>query len=136
MPNRVLVTGGAGYIGSVVTAQLLARGDEVTILDNLSNSSHAAAPAKATLVVADTSDRAALDRVFSQTKFDAVMHFAASIEAGESMKVPEKFFRNNTANSLNLLEEMLTHKVQRLVFSSTAALYGTPERTPIEETDK
>src|SRR5215475_12842596 len=136
MPNRILVTGGAGYIGSVVTAQLIARGDEVTIYDNFSNSSRASAHPKATLIVADTSDVAALDKTFSQTKFDAVIHFAASIEAGESMKVPEKFFRNNTANTLNLLEVMHAHKVPRIVFSSTAALYGTPERTPIEETDK
>jgi UDP-glucose 4-epimerase len=135
MPNRVLVTGGCGYIGSVVTAQLIARGDEVTIYDNLSNSSKSSAHPKAELVVADTSDRATLDKVLSAKKFDAAIHFAASIEAGESMKVPEKFFRNNTANSLNLLEAMHAHKVPRFVFSSTAALYGTPDRTPIEETD-
>ena len=135
MPNRVLVTGGAGYIGSVVTAQLIARGDEVIIYDNLSNSSKSSAHPKATLVVADTSDRAALDKVLSANKIDAVIHFAASIEAGESMKIPEKFFRNNTANSLNLLEAMHAHKVPRFVFSSTAALYGTPDRTPVEETD-
>ncbi len=136
MPDRVLVTGGAGYIGSVVTAQLIARGDEVIIYDNLSNSSKASAHSLARLVVADTSDRATLDQIFSANKIDAVIHFAASIEAGESMRVPEKFFRNNTTNSLNLLEAMLEHKVPRIVFSSTAALYGTPERTPIEETDK
>src|SRR5216683_2426584 len=135
MPNRVLVTGGAGYIGSVVTAQLIARGDEVMIYDNLSNSSKASAHPKAELVVADTSDHAALDKVLSTKKFDAVIHFAASIEAGESMKIPEKFFRNNTANTLNVLEAMHAHKVSRFVFSSTAALYGTPDRTPIEETD-
>lgn len=135
MADRVLVTGGAGYIGSVVTAQLVARGCAVVVCDNLSHGSKKAVPAGAKLIVADTADRTALDRIFQEHRFDAVMHFAAFIEAGESMQVPEKYFRNNTANSLTLLEAMLAHKVQRLVFSSTAALYGTPERTPIEEND-
>ena len=135
MPDRVLVTGGAGYIGSVVTAQLLSKGCEVVVFDNLSNSCKAAVPLRAKLVIGDTADRSALDRVFTEHQIDAVMHFAASIEAGESMKVPEKYFRNNTANTLTLLEAVLAHKVPRFVFSSTAALYGTPDRTPIEETD-
>jgi UDP-glucose 4-epimerase len=134
MADRVLVTGGAGYIGSVVTAQLLAKGCEVIVCDNLSHGTKKAVPADAKLIVADTADRAALERIFQEHHIDAVMHFAAFIEAGESMQVPEKYFRNNTVNSLTLLEAMLAHKVQRLVFSSTAALYGTPERTPIEET--
>ncbi len=94
-----------------------------------------AVPAGAKFVNGDTADRAGLDRIFREHRIDAVMHFAAFIEAGESMQVPEKYFRNNTANSLTLLEAMLEHKVRRLVFSSTAALYGTPERTPIEEND-
>jgi len=135
MTDRVLVTGGAGYIGSVVTSQLLAKGCEVVVLDNLSHGNRKAVSSGAKLIVADTADRAALDRIFQEHRIDAVMHFAASIEAGESMQVPEKYFRNNTVNSLTLLEAMLAHKVFRLVFSSTAALYGTPERTPIEETD-
>jgi UDP-glucose 4-epimerase len=135
MPDRVLVTGGSGYIGSVVTSQLLGKGSEIIVFDNLSNSRAVAVPSGAKLVTGDTADRALLDRVFTEHRFDAVMHFAASIEAGESMKVPEKYFRNNTANSLTLLEVVLAHKVPRFVFSSTAALYGTPDRTPIEETD-
>src|ERR1700730_12456079 len=135
MADRVLVTGGAGYIGSVVTSQLVAKGCEVIVCDNLSHGSKKAVPAGAKLIVADTADQSALDRIFQEHRIDAVMHFAAFIEAGESMQVPEKYFRNNTANSLTLLEAMLAHKVPRLVFSSTAALYGTPERTPIEETD-
>ena len=135
MSNRVLVTGGAGYIGSVVTAQLLSKGCEVVVFDNLSNSRKGAVPPGAKLVIGDTADRSALDRVFREHHIDAVMHFAASIEAGESMKVPEKYFRNNTVNSLTLLETVLAHKVPRFVFSSTAALYGTPDRTPIEESD-
>ncbi len=135
MADRVLVTGGAGYIGSVVTAQLLAKGYEVIVCDNLSHGSKRAIPAGANLVIADTADRGALDRIFTRQRIDAVVHLAAFIEAGESMQVPEKYFRNNTANSLTLLEAMLHHKVQRFVFSSTAALYGAPERTPIEESD-
>ena len=135
MADRVLVTGGAGYIGSVVTAQLLDKGCDVIVCDNLSHGNKKAVPAGAKLIVADTSDRTALDRIFQEYRIDAVMHFAAFIEAGESMQVPEKYFRNNTVNSLTLLEAMLAHKVQRLVFSSTAALYGTPDRAPIEETD-
>lgn len=135
MPDRVLVTGGAGYIGSVVAAQLLGKGCEVVILDNFSNSRIAAAPSGAMIINGDTADRSLLDRVFAEHRFDGVLHFAASIEAGESMKFPEKYFRNNTASSLTLLEVVLAHKVPRFVFSSTAALYGTPDRTPIEESD-
>jgi UDP-glucose 4-epimerase len=135
MPDRVLVTGGAGFIGSVVTAQLLAQGDEVVVLDDLSNGSKRALPAGAKLVVADTADRAALDGIFREHSVDAVMHLAAFIEAGESMKYPAKYFRNNTVNTLTLLECVIANKISRFVFSSTAALYGTPDRTPIEETD-
>jgi UDP-glucose 4-epimerase len=135
MAERVLVTGGAGYIGSVVTSQLLAKGYDVIVCDNLSHGSKKAVPTGAKLVIGDIADRAALDRIFQEHRIDAVMHFAAFIEAGESMQVPEKYFRNNTVNSLTLFEAMLAHNVQRVVFSSTAALYGTPDRTPIEETD-
>jgi UDP-glucose 4-epimerase len=135
MPDRVLVTGGAGYIGSVVTAQLLKQGFDVVVFDDLSNGHQAAVPSGAKLVVANTSNRSALDEVFRAQRIDAVIHLAASIEAGESMKVPEKYFRNNTANSLTVLEAVIEHKVPRFVFSSTAALFGTPDRVPIEEND-
>jgi UDP-glucose 4-epimerase len=135
MPDRVLVTGGAGYIGSVVAAQLVSKGAHVVVFDNLCHGSRNAVPRGAELVLGDTADRALLDRVLLDHRIDAVMHFAAYIEAGESMKVPEKYFRNNAANSLTLLEAMIAHKIPRFVFSSTAALYGTPDRTPIEETD-
>jgi UDP-glucose 4-epimerase len=135
MADRVLVTGGAGYIGSVVTSQLLAKGCDVFVYDNLSHGSRRAVPSGATFVNGDTGDRGGLDQIFREHRIDAVVHLAASIEAGESMQVPEKYFRNNTANTLTLLEAMLEHRVRRLVFSSTAALYGTPERTPIEEDD-
>jgi UDP-glucose 4-epimerase len=135
MPDRLLVTGGAGYIGSVVAAQLVRKGCDVVVLDNFSNSRVAAVTSGANVVNGETADRSLLDRVFAEHRFDGVLHFAASIEAGESMKFPEKYFRNNTANSLTLLEVVLAHKVPRFVFSSTAALYGTPDRTPIEESD-
>jgi UDP-glucose 4-epimerase len=135
MPQRILVTGGAGFIGSVITKQLVDRGDEVLVFDNLSNGREGAVPKGATLVNGDLSDRGEIDRIFELRPVDAVIHLAASIEAGESMKFPEKYFRNNTANTLTLLEAVIAHKVSRFVFSSTAALYGTPDRTPIEEGD-
>jgi UDP-glucose 4-epimerase len=135
MTERVLVTGGAGYIGSVVTAQLLEQGYQVIVYDNLSRGNRAAVPAGAELVVEDVGDRKALDRVLGAHTVDAVMHFAAFIEAGESMREPVKYFSNNTVNTLTLLDAVLAHGVPRLVFSSTAAVYGTPERTPIAETD-
>ncbi len=132
---KVLVTGGAGYIGSVVAEDLLQAGHEVVVFDNLSRGHRQAVPKNAELVVGELADRAALDQLLRARAIDAVMHFAALIEAGESMKAPETFFRNNTANALTLLEAMLGAGVKRFVFSSTAALYGNPERTPIEEND-
>jgi UDP-glucose 4-epimerase len=133
---KVLVTGGAGYIGSVVVDALVRSGHEVVVYDNLSKGHRAAIAPGVRLVVGDLNDRSDLASVFELASFDGVVHFAASIEAGESMVAPEKFFRNNTANTLNLLELMLERKISRFVFSSTAALYGDPERTPIEESDK
>jgi UDP-glucose 4-epimerase len=132
---KVLVTGGAGYIGSVVAGDLLQAGHDVVVFDNLSRGHRQAVPKGAELVVGDLVDRAALDRLLQSRKFDAVMHFAALIEAGESMKAPAEFFRNNTANALTLLESVLAAGVKNFVFSSTAALFGNPERTPIEEDD-
>jgi UDP-glucose 4-epimerase len=132
---RVLVTGGAGYIGSVVTAQLVEAGHEVLVYDNLSKGHRDALHSAARLVVGDVGDRAALEAAFAEHRPEAVLHFAAWIEAGESMREPERFFRNNTANALNLLETMLARQVRRFVFSSTAAVYGDPERIPILESD-
>jgi UDP-glucose 4-epimerase len=132
---KILVTGGAGYIGSVVTADLVDACNDVVVYDNLSSGNLGAVANGSRLVTGELSDRDHLKKVIREHQADAVMHFAASIEAGESMKVPEKFFRNNTANTLTLLEIMLECGVSRLVFSSTAALYGNPERTPIEEDD-
>jgi len=133
---RVLVTGGAGYIGSVVVSQLVAAGHQVVVYDNLSKGHRESVPPLASLVVGDVGDRATLDAAFTEYRPEAVMHFAAWIEAGESMHDPAKFFRNNTANALTLLETVLAHGVRRFVFSSTAALYGDPESTPIRESDK
>jgi len=133
---KVLVTGGAGYIGSVTVSELLRAGHDVTVYDNLSRGHREAVSDGAKLEMGDISDTPKLDRILQENRIDSVMHFAASIEAGESMKVPEQFFRNNTANTLNLLEAMLRARVKRFVFSSTAALYGEPERTPIQENDK
>jgi UDP-glucose 4-epimerase len=133
MMERVLVTGGAGYIGSIVAAQLLQRGYAVTILDNLSHGKLAAVPEGADFVLGDIADSALLDQVFSEVQISAVMHFAAMIEAGESMRIPERYFRVNTVGALSVLEAVLRHHVGRFVFSSTAALFGNPERTPITE---
>ena len=130
---RVLVTGGAGYIGSVVADHLLRAGHTVTILDNLVMGWREAVPIDAEFVQADTGDEAALDQLFTTHNFDAVMHFAALIEAGESVKFPEQYFDNNSLRTLTLLRVMLKHKVLRFVFSSTAAVYGEPKTIPIPE---
>ncbi|MGH9531382.1 MAG: UDP-glucose 4-epimerase GalE [Terriglobales bacterium] len=132
---RLLVTGGAGYIGSVVAAELLKAGHSVVIFDNLSHGRRAAVPAGASLVVGDIESRPQIDDLFRSHAIHAVLHFAALVEAAESMQVPERYFRTNTVATLTLLESMREHGVGRLVFSSTAAVYGAPERIPIEESD-
>ena len=133
---RILVTGGAGYIGGTVARLLLAGGDGVTVYDNLSHSKRAAVAPGAEFVEGDVADRALLEKTLRAGRFDGVMHFAALIEAGESMQKPEIYFRNNTAGTLTLLEAMLATGQKRLVFSSTAACYGEPETTPIAEDAK
>ena len=133
---KILVTGGAGYIGGTVTRLLLALGHEVTVYDNLCHSKRLALPTNALFVEGDLADRPLLERILTQGRFDGVMHFAALIEAGESMKRPEIYFRNNTASTLTLLEAMLATGHNRLVFSSTAACYGEPKTTPILEDAK
>ncbi len=130
---RILVTGGAGYIGSIVTEHLLRAGHTVTVLDNLIMGWQEAVSAEAEFVKADMGDEAALDQLFASHGFDAVMHFAALIEAGESVKVPEQYFDNNSLRTLTLLRVMLKHRVLRFVFSSTAAVYGEPQSVPIVE---
>ena len=133
---KILVTGGAGYIGGTVTRLLLAQGHEVTVYDNLCHSKRLAVAPSALFVDGDLADRALLEQTLAHGRFDGVMHFAALIEAGESMKRPEIYFRNNTASTLTLLEAMLATGHNRLVFSSTAACYGEPETTPILEDAK
>ncbi|MCC7156409.1 MAG: UDP-glucose 4-epimerase GalE [Bryobacterales bacterium] len=130
---RFLVTGGAGYVGSTVADELIKAGHQVTVLDNLLKGHRAAVPPGAVFVKGDVADQFLLRGLFARGAFDGVLHFAALIEAGESMKYPEQFFRNNSATTLVLLETMLEFNVKRFVFSSTAALYGNPEKTPIEE---
>jgi UDP-glucose 4-epimerase len=130
---RILVTGGAGYVGGTVAELLLQKGHDVTIYDNLCHGHRSMVPAKAEFIEGDLADRSRLEQIFSSKKFDGVMHFAALIEAGESMKKPELYFRNNSASTLTLFEAMLAKGVNRLVFSSTAAVYGEPESTPIRE---
>jgi UDP-glucose 4-epimerase len=131
---KILVTGGAGYIGGTVALRLLAAGHNVLIYDNFCHGHRELVPTGTRLVEGDLADRELLERVLRDEGIDGVMHFAALIEAGDSMKHPEIYFRNNTASTLSLLEAMLAAGVERLVFSSTAAVYGEPERTPIEET--
>ena len=131
---NILVTGGAGYIGGTAALRLSSAGHNVLIYDNFCHSRRDLVPAGTRLIEGDIADRDRLERIFHEEKIDGVMHFAALIEAGESMKHPEIYFRNNTASTLSLLEAMLAAGVNRLVFSSTAAVYGEPERTPIEET--
>jgi UDP-glucose 4-epimerase len=130
---RVLVVGGAGYIGSVVADRLVRDGHQVTVLDNLCMGWRESVPAEAEFVQADMGDATTLAPLFESRHFDAVMHFAAFIEAGESVKHPELYFENNASRTLTLLETMLKYGVQRLVFSSTAAVYGEPQQVPIVE---
>lgn len=130
---NVLIVGGAGYIGSAVTVELLRAGHRPLVLDNLCHGHRLAMPPGVPLIVGDIADGPGLDALFRQYSVDMVMHFAALIEAGESMAAPERYFRNNTAGSLTLLEAMLRHGVRRLVFSSTAAVFGSPDRLPIAE---
>jgi UDP-glucose 4-epimerase len=133
---NILVTGGAGYIGGTVSRILLASGHKVTVFDNFCHSRRSAVPTDATLVEGSLADRTLLESTLRNGAFDGVMHFAALIEAGESMKVPEVYFRNNTAGTLSLLEAMQATGHNKLVFSSTAACYGEPEKTPILEDAK
>lgn len=130
---RVLVSGGAGYIGATTAVALLDAGHEVTVADDLSRGHRAAVPDAAAFVEVDVTVPAAIDAVVADGGFDACLHFAALIEAGESMRAPERFFRVNTGGSAILLEALLRHGVERFVLSSTAAVYGEPETIPITE---
>jgi len=133
---KILVTGGAGYIGSEMVHQLIEHGDEVTVFDNLSGGHpEALKNLKINFVEGDILDKNSLDRVFSEEKFDAVIHFAGVISMKESTENPFKYFQINTFGALNLVETMVKHKVLKLIFSSTAGVYGNPVKTPINEDD-
>src|SRR5688572_1985653 len=125
---NIFVTGGAGYIGSATSEALIKAGHSVTVFDSLVTGHRAAVPAGAKFIHATLDDSHALAEALTSTKFDAIMHFAAFIEAGESMKDPGKFFRNNFTNSLQLTEIAVQTGIRKLVFSSTAAVYQSSEQ--------
>lgn len=129
----VLITGGAGYIGSHNVRYLLDKGYQVVVVDNLCRGFADAVTEGATLVEGDIGDAALLDWVFTEYPVEAVLNFASYIEVGESVREPSLYYRNNVGTTLVLLDAMARHGVQRLVFSSTAAIFGNPVRTPIDE---
>jgi UDP-glucose-4-epimerase GalE len=133
MPRRILVTGGAGYIGSHTVQLLLDRSYDVSVVDNLSKGYRHNVP-RERLFVMDIADTKAITELMRQRGTEALIHFAASIAVGESMREPEKYFANNVCGSLSLLTAMQRAGVRHIVFSSTAAVYGTPQATPILET--
>ncbi len=130
---RVLVVGGAGYIGSVTVAELLGAGHEVTVLDNLSTGHRQAVSPGAGLVVAALEDGERLERLFQERRPDAVVYYGGFIAAGESMEQPGRYFANNIIGVITLLNAMAAHGVRRFVFSSSAAVYGDPDAVPIHE---
>jgi UDP-glucose 4-epimerase len=132
---RVLVTGGAGYIGSVVVEELLGAGHEVTVYDNLSKGHRDTVPDGTPLVVGDVLDGATLRHVFVTTGIEAVVHMAAVSLVGESVSDPARYYRENVVGGLTLLDAMRQARVERFVLSSTAAVYGEPAKQPIEEDD-
>ena len=131
---KILVVGGAGYIGSICTELLLDAGHSVAVFDNLTEGHRRAVDERAEFIEGDLSVREQIEDALRSSGADAVMHFAASALVGESMTNPSKYFRNNVANGLNLLDAMVATGVKRLVFSSTCATFGPPERVPIDET--
>ncbi|HXH75519.1 MAG TPA: UDP-glucose 4-epimerase GalE [Bacteriovoracaceae bacterium] len=130
---KILVTGGAGYIGSHAVRELLRSAHSVVVLDNLSNGHAEAVDPRVELVIGSTSDSSLLHRLLYDNQIEAVMHFAADIEVGESVIDPFKYYQNNFANSLKLLKAMVDAQVSKFIFSSTAAVYGNPVSTPIHE---
>ncbi|GIO90691.1 MULTISPECIES: UDP-glucose 4-epimerase GalE [Paenibacillus] len=131
----ILVTGGAGYIGSHTVAELLEKGEDVVVIDSL-ETGHREALLGGKLYEGDLRDKALLKQLFSENEIDAVIHFAANSLVGESMKDPVKYYDNNVYGTLCLLEAMNEANVRKIVFSSTAATYGEPEKVPIEEADR
>ena len=133
---KILVLGGAGYIGSHTVYELIDAGEEVVIADNLETGHIEAVHPKAKFYKGDIRDRAFVDSVFDNEKIDAVIHFAANSLVGESMVNPLKYYDNNLCGTKVLLESMVAHNIDKIVFSSTAATYGEPERIPIMEGDR
>jgi UDP-glucose 4-epimerase len=131
--SRILVVGGAGYIGSICVEELLNAGHSVGVFDNLSEGHRKAIDTRARFFQGDLADPGVIKLALSEYKPDAVMHFAANALVGESMAKPEKYFQNNVCNGLNLLNAMNETGVKRLVFSSTCATFGIPERVPLDE---
>lgn len=132
MSNTILVVGGCGYIGSHMVKQLARAGNKVVVLDNLSTGFRELAK-YGELVVGDLGDVDLLERLFREHSFDGVMHFAANSLVGESVVEPSKYYRNNVGNTMGLLDVMVRHDVRHFIFSSTAATFGEPERSPIDE---
>jgi len=130
---KVLVTGGAGYIGSICVEELLQRGDEVVVFDNLSEGHRNSIDHRATFMQGDLLDPKSISLAINTSRPDAVMHFAANALVAESMQNPYKYFHNNVYGGLNLLHAMVENGVNRIVFSSTCATFGTPDRIPIDE---
>jgi len=130
---KILVVGGAGYIGSVCAQLLLDGGHEVTVFDNLSEGHRAAIDSRAEFIKCDLEDRESVERLLVRRQPEAVMHFAANALVGESMENPSKYFRNNVANGVNLLDAMIAAGARKLIFSSTCAIFGPPDRVPIDE---
>ncbi len=133
---KILVTGGAGYIGSVAVEELIKAGKSVVVLDNLSLGHRAAVHPDAVLEIGDLADRAFIDRVLSKHTPDAVMHFAAKSLVGESMQDPCLYLGDNVTNGLNLLRSMAEHKISKFILSSTANLFDQPEHIPITEDER
>jgi UDP-glucose 4-epimerase len=131
---NILVTGGAGYIGSICVEQLIEAGHSVTVFDNLTEGHRKAVDPRAKLIVGNLQERCDIEDALEATRPDAVMHFAANALVGESMENPSKYFRNNVYGGLNLLDAMVATGCKKFVFSSTCATFGPPERLPIDET--
>lgn len=130
---KVLVTGGAGYIGSFMVKRLMEKGDEVVVVDSLERGHKEAVDTKAKFYQGNLQNKEFVARVFSENKFDAVIHFAGFISMGESMENPYIYFQNNVFSALNLMEEMVKTKTDNFIFSSSAGVYGNPVRVPIPE---
>ena len=133
--KTVLVLGGAGYIGSHTVYELIDNGYDVVVADNLETGFRKAVHPKARFYEGDIRNKEFCDHVFSSEKIDAVIHFAANSQVGESMVNPLKYYDNNLGGTRTMLQSMIEHGVKYIVFSSTAATYGEPERVPILETD-